>query len=467
MQPSGIICQMQRDYLGNPVSGSQEQTLTPIDDFIEGLLAYEKRAENIIAAADSDPDSCLANSYAGFLWMLLEAPEAAQHALRYLLAAERSAARASRREQLNAALLRAWVDGDVPRALLLCDQATDDCPRDLVMAKLHHYFEFNRGNAPEMLRVALKIGDAAADVPYVHGMAAFAFEQCHLLDEAERAAQRALHMRRKEPWAQHALAHVLLTRGHIDAGAAFLESSAETWTGLNSFMVTHLWWHLALYYLSQGRNAQALNLYDEHCWVEAKHYSQDQVGAVSLLSRFELAGIEVGERWSQLAHYLERRADDLVQPFLTMQYLYGLARARRPQADALMGAVRRHAAAAPAYARAVWQEVALPACEGLYAHAQGDYDRAWQRLAGVLPRLGEIGGSHAQRDLFEQLWLDSALKSARWAAAQQILELRRKGDPNGVPVNQALAEVYHQLNLPEQSARSRSRAEETRVRHAR
>ena len=97
-------------------------------------------------------------------------------------------------------------------------------------------------------------------------MAAFAYEQCHLLEEAELAARTALEMRRKEPWAQHALAHVLLTRGRIDEGARLLESFRDTWTGLNSFMLTHLWWHLALFYLSQGRAAAVLEIYDRECW---------------------------------------------------------------------------------------------------------------------------------------------------------------------------------------------------------
>lgn len=458
---------MQRDYLGNPVTGTQALTLAALDDFIEGFLAYETRAETILVAADRDPESCLANSYAGFLWMLLEAPDAPERAARYLRAAETAAPHAHRREQLNAALLRAWVDDDLPRALELCDQATDECPRDLVMAKLHQYFEFNRGNAPEMLRVALKINEAAAEVPYVHGMAAFAFEQCHLLDEAEHAADRALHMRHKEPWAQHALAHVFLTRGHIDAGADFLESSRHTWTGLNSFMITHLGWHLALYYLSQGRDAQALELYDHHCWGIAKSYSQDQVGAVSLLARFEIAGLTVGERWQDVADFLEKRAEDIVQPFLTLQYLYGLARAGRPQAETLLGTVRTYATRAPAFNRGVWQDVALPACEGLYAYARGDYDRAWRWLAGAVPRMSEVGGSHAQRDLFEQMLLDAGQKSGRLVAAQQLLELRRKMDPEGVPVNQALSEVYRKLNLPALARQSRARAEQTRARHAR
>jgi len=456
---------MQHDYLGNPVSGAQG-ALAAIDDFIEGYLAYETRAERIIGAADEHPDSCLANAYAGFLWMLLEAPTAAGHAAKYLAAAERAAPHATRREQFNVAVLRAWAADDVPRALVLCDQVSDEFPRDLTLMKVHQYFEFNRGNAPEMLRVALKGVDAAADVPYVHGMAAFGYEQCHLLSEAETAARTALTMRRKEPWAQHALAHVLLTRGRMAEGAQFLESLADTWSGLNSFMFTHIYWHLALFHLSLGRDRTALQIYDRHCWGIAKDYSQDQIGAISLLARFEIAGMAVGERWQDLACHLQARAHDTVQPFLTLQYLYGLARAGRPEAEMLLESVRRRAADAPAFSRAVWREVALPAAEGLYAHARGDHELAWRKLESAVPRMSEVGGSHAQRDLFEQVLLDAALESGHLIGAQQMLELRRQADPEGVTVNEALAHVYERLRLPALAEQARGRAHLTRSRHA-
>jgi hypothetical protein len=456
---------MQQDYLGNPITAQSDATLRSIDEFIEGYLAYEKRAERILAAADADPGSCLANVYAGLLWMLLEAPDAARHAAKYLAAAERAAPLATRREQLNASVLRAWADDDLARALRLCDEISDEFPRDLAIVKTHQYFEFNRGNSPQMLRVALKAAAASADVPYVHGMTAFAYEQCHLLDEAESAARSALEMRRKEPWAQHALAHVLLTRGRIDEGARFLEEMTDTWTDLNSFMFTHIGWHLALFYLSQGRDREVLDLYDRQCWGIAKDYSQDQIGAISLLARLEIAGIDVGPRWQDLGRHLAARAQDTVLPFLTLQYLYGLARAGRPEAQTLLEAVRRHAETAPAFTREAWRDVALPGCEGLYAYARGDYTQAWRHLASSVPRIAEAGGSHAQRDLFEQILLDTAVKSGRWSTAQQMLEVRRLADPNGVPVNSALAAVYAQLGLPELADTARARAVLMRSRH--
>ena len=55
-------------------------------------------------------------------------------------------------------------------------------------------------------------------------------------------------------------------------------------------MYTHNWWHLALFYISEGRFAEALAVYDRHVWARDRSYSQDQIGAVSLLARLELAG---------------------------------------------------------------------------------------------------------------------------------------------------------------------------------
>jgi hypothetical protein len=458
---------MQHDYLGNPVTCTRPATAKAVDDFIDGFLAYEIRAEGIVAAADADGECCIANVYAGLLWMLLEAPDAAERAARYHQAAERSLAGATERERMNAAVLRAWIAGELPQAIRLCGDALDRFPRDLAMVKLLQYFEFNRGNSPAMLRAVLKVLDHNADVAYVHGMAAFAYEQCHLLGEAEQSARTALGLKRKEPWAQHALAHVMLSRGRVDEGARFLEGMAGTWTGLNSFMLTHLWWHLALFKLSQGRFADVLDIYDRRCWGIAKDYSQDQIGAVSLLARMEIAGIDVGTRWQDLGNHLAVRARDTVLPFLTVQYLYGLARARRAEADCLLDVVRSLARTAPPHAREVWREVALPACEGLYAYARGEYEGAWRHLSRAMPRMIEIGGSHAQRDLFDQILLDTAIKARRTVAAQQMLELRRAADPQGVPLNTALGEVYAELGLTALSREARLRAAATRARHPR
>jgi len=448
---------MQHDWLGNPVTTKSDAALAGVNDFITGLLAYETKAANIIAAAQNAPDDCLANAYAALFHLFLESRDAPDLALPWLQKAEAAAPHASAREQLTTAIVRAWVENDIPRVLRLSAQAAREYPRDLVVVKQAQYHCFNLGNCAGMLAVAEAVRDANADVPYMHGLAAFGLEQCHLLDDAEAAARQAIAMLRKEPWAHHALAHVLLTRGRIEEGLDFLQDVSQTWTELNSFMYTHNWWHLALFLINRGRYDEVLDIYDQHIWGIWKEYSQDQIGAVSLLMRLELAGCDVGSHWDDLGAYLQVRVNDFVQPFLTMQYLYGLARAGLPQADQLLENLRAFAARAPAFVRNAWGRVCLVACEGLLAHARGQWESAFCKMAEAAPRLLEVGGSHAQRALFDQILLDAMVKTGRYTAAQQMLEAQRGYDPQSVPVNLALADVYTHLDLPRQAAQARTR----------
>ncbi len=436
---------MAQDALGNEVSGGNSATLSGIDDFVSGFLGYETQATNVLAAADADPDSPLANIYAGFIWMFLEAATAEAHAQIYLDRARVAATAANPREQLMLSQLERWIAGDIPAVQRIGEAIVDAFPHDLASVKLHQYFSFNRGDAAAMLAIARKALPANAGNPHIHGMLAFGHEQMHQLADAEREARLALEIKHKEPWAQHALAHVMLSTGRVREGVEFLGQAQQTWTNLNSFMYTHNWWHKALFHISLGDSAAVFDAYDNHVWGIEPTYSQDQVGAVSLLARMEIAGLDVGDRWQQLAEYLRPRASDTIQPFLTLQYLYGLARADFAEADTLLAAVEDKAATSEAFDRIVWREVALPAARGVYAHARRDWATAARHLGVANPRMTEIGGSHAQRDLFGQILLDAHLKLGNWRIAEQMLEMRRIWDPDGVPLNRDLTLVRQNL----------------------
>jgi hypothetical protein len=58
------------------------------------------------------------------------------------------------------------------------------------------------------------------------------------------------------------------------------------------------------------------------------------------------------------------------------------------------------------------------------AHAQGKWERAIAELGSILSRLHTIGGSHAQRDLFEQIYLDAWLRAEQNHEALKLLEKR-------------------------------------------
>ena len=442
-----------KDSLGNPVGLYDAAGLDALNDFVDGFLRCEARAVNVLTLAESDP-SAIAQAYCAALHMFAESADGPTNARPFIDAASVAAPGASDREQLFVAAIRAWVDGELPLAIRIHAQLARSHPRDLVSVKLGQYHLFNQGDAPGMLRLALAALPAASDVAQLHGMAAFGWEQCHLMEQAEAAARTALAMTPREPWAQHALAHVMLTQGRLQEGLQFMEHSSPTWTGLNSFMQTHNWWHLALFAIELGQNDVALQLYDQQVWGVVKEYSQDQIGAVSLLARLELAGVDVGDRWQDVADHMRGRTHDQVLPFLDLQYLYGLARAGRPEAQTLLhnmesfGAVQAVSGSGAADSSAqVWRQVATPAARSLVAHAQGRHAQALEGLGQALPRLLEIGGSHAQRDLFEQIHLDALMHCGHWTAAQQLVQTRCNAQPQSHRLQRQAARIYSVIGI--------------------
>ena len=434
------------DSFGSPTTGPSA-AIAGINDFGEGLIGYQSRSVNVLETADQFPDSALANIYAGMLWMFLESPEAPEKSRPYSLRAAQAGALNAREKGLLA-MLTAWQQHDYPRARAIGDRLTDDYPQDLPLLKIAQYHAFNAGDADHMLRLATKCLDHNVHLAPMHSMLAFAYEQCNELDKAERAAHRALDIYPAEPWAHHALAHIHLGRGTTSQGRAFLADCSSTWQELNSFMFTHNWWHVALFDIALGEGEHALSVYDERCWGVQPTYSQDQIGAVSLLARLELAGIDVGERWQQLLPFLVTRVDDVVQPFLTIQYLYGLAKARSSQADTLLQLIEQQGGAPQVPSDgALWRDVGIPLAQAVVAHANGSFARTIALIDPIRRQIWRIGGSHAQRDLFEQILLDARLRAGQWEAARKTLEHRRRWEPDSPVLAQRLTEVYQHLNL--------------------
>ena len=436
------------DFLGNPVTLDEPGAAAAIDAFVGGFIACESSAAEVLSAADDGTP--LVQAFCAALHMFSESSDGAPGARPFIERARAAAARVTPRERRFIAAIGAWINGDVEGAIALHHEQAREHPRDLASVKLGQYHCFNTGDFPGLLRLAQTVLPATADVAQAHGMAAFGYEQCHRLREAEASARRAIALRRKEPWAHHALGHVMLTEGRLTEGLDFMRGVSDTWSGLNSFMVTHNWWHVALFLIDLGRDDEALAVYDDHVWGVARDYTQDQIGAVSLLARLELSGIDVGARWDDVATHLTSRLDDHVLPFLDLQYLYGLARAGRAEADVLLRNIETFAATAPAQTRAAWQQVCVPAAHGLRAHARGDFDGAIESLGTALPRMIEIGGSHAQRDLFEQVLLDARMRARTprsLAAAQDVLQRQRNGQPESLRLRRQVAAVDDLLEL--------------------
>jgi tetratricopeptide (TPR) repeat protein len=432
---------MLKDAQELDVTTDSPETIAAINQFADQALSYGNAAEAaILQATAADPTCALANAYAAAYYLSQESREGWQQALPYLQSAAKTVARASERERLYVEAIAAWAAGAIDRAIAYHEAIAEQFPRDLISVQQGQYHYFYQGNKAGLLHIAKTVLPANRENHYLHGMIAFGLEQCQQLQEAEAWGRRATEINRHDPWAHHAVAHVMETQERVEEGIAWMEGLADTWMGCNSMLYTHNWWHVALYYLKQQKPHKVLVLYDTQVWGRAEKTSpKDQVGAIALLLRLELQGMEVGEtRWQALGDYLLPRLHEHALPFQDLHYVYALARAGKPAwVKEMLLSMEAHAQTCNLHWQQSWTEVALPAAKGMVAHAQADWQQAIVLLKPVLPQLWAIGGSHAQRDLFEQIYLDALLQAEQYSEAAALLQKRKSSQRHRMSVEQA------------------------------
>lgn len=414
------------DSQGLDVTTDSLLTIAAINHYSDQALAYGKEAVTIFKGIEADPECAIANAHAAAFYLSHECAESRRKAVPYLEAARQYKHKTTEREQLFISAVEAWATGAIDQSIAYTEAIADKYPRDLIAVQLGQYHYFYQGNKEALLQIAEKVLPANCENHYLHGMIAFGLEQCHRLGEAEAVGRMAVAMDRNDPWAQHAVAHVMEMQGRLEEGIAWMESHSDTWENCNSMLYTHNWWHVALYYLEKEDIQQVLEIYDVHLWGRAwKESPKDQVGVISLLLRLELRGVDVGLRWQELVPHLIPRIHEHSLPFNDLHYVYALGRAGMlSQVTEMLSSMQAYADAANPFIKQTWNEIAVPTARGLAAHAQGQWEKASAYLGLTVHRLQAIGGSHAQRDLFEQVYLDGWLRASQNHEALRLLEKR-------------------------------------------
>jgi len=110
-------------------------------------------------------------------------------------------------------------------------------------------------------------------------------------------------------WAVHAVAHVMEMQDRRREGIAWVRESEPRLAECNNFGY-HLWWHLALFHLELEEVESVLQLYDERMRVDLSDEYLDICNATSMLWRLEERGVDVGDRWNELAERCEARTSE-------------------------------------------------------------------------------------------------------------------------------------------------------------
>lgn len=418
---------MIKDAHGFAVTTARPETAAAYNAFAADWIGHGPRVRTIFAAADEDPACTLVNAHAAAVSMALESAPGFRNARRYLTAARKAARDATAREQAFGKAVYDWWRGSPPSTLKQLAAIVKAHPADIVAAKWAQYHAFNLGDAEAMREVANAIMPAHNETPEAWSMLAFAHEQSGDLARAEDAARRALSLNAADPWAHHALAHVMEAQGRIDEGIAFLTERAPMWKDRSIFVRGHNHWHLALMHLDRDEPVRALDIFDRHLWGECPDLAQEQIGAISALWRLELRGVYVADRWRPLVDKVIARWHEHILPFNDLHFVYALARSgRKHETDEFLASMIRHG---EKDASGIWDSLAIPLAQALIAYRDGRHAQAADLIARALPRLHLIGGSGVQRDVFVQTWIDASLRAGHHTAVADVLNTRARAKP--------------------------------------
>lgn len=418
---------MTNDICNAPVTLNSQDALQSWNAMIRAFLAHKPATpQHLGDTLDAAPDFVMGHAARGLFSLMMGRAELWQVAEEARTAAHGAACQTtpSSRERGWLDALDHWLSDSPTGAIAALESVLDRWPQDTLSAKASHGIRFILGDATGMRRSVERVLPAhGADHPlrgYLMGCHAFTLEETGDYVAAERAGRAGLSLAPDDAWGLHAVAHVHDMRNEADAGIALIEDFRSAWEGSNNFRY-HVWWHKALLHLHRGETDVALSLYDSQIRADRSDDYRDIANATSLLMRLELDGVEVGNRWDELGMLAENRIDDGCIVFADLHYQLALAGAGKDRAARDMTARFARDAGQTGDMAARVADPGLAALAGLNAFAEGRYCAAFQNLSTARPKMQSIGGSHAQRDVFERMTIDAGLRAGHFDATEQIL----------------------------------------------
>ena len=421
---------MQHDIRGLAQTAASAEALRAFDATVEAYLGFQlATGDRLKETLALDPAMPLAHCLKGCFLLLFAKRGLAERAEKALGDARAAGAQAglTPREAQHLAALEAWLSGEMAAAAECYDAILLDHPHDIVALKLAQYLHFYLGDAGAMRgSVARPFHAWSEGVPgygYVLGLKAFALEESGDYAAAEAVGRAAVERNPGDIWAAHAVAHVMEMQDRPAEGAPWIDGLESHWAGCNNFAY-HVYWHRCLFLLDQGRVDAVLAHYDTKVRGDQSEEYLDISNAVALLWRLEQRGVDVSDRWAELAEKSAALGEDHMLVFADAHFMMALAAAGRPgEAENLLESLERFATGYGTEAD-VAHEVGLPLCRAVLAHRRGRYGEAVDALLPHRAALNRIGGSRAQRDLFEQLLIDAAVKGGKRALARALLSER-------------------------------------------
>jgi tetratricopeptide (TPR) repeat protein len=407
-------------------------SVTAVDGYVQGIdqfLSAELGADISLAQA-IEADEGFTAAYASLALI--------QQFQGSVAAAKHSAARAracrvgiSERERRYVEVIAMFVDGSGAHVLPLLCAHLEEFPRDAVLLFLRGFLNARSGRAEwqrEQLDYLTQMAPQYGDDWFFLGQYAFAHHALDRFEESRRLAERSLAQNPRCGHAVHSLAHVFYETNDHATGATFLRAWMANYER-NGPMHCHLAWHQALFELSMGCYARVMELYEDAICPDVARTRTSMYDAASLLWRLQIYGCaQDALPWSAVGELAARMTTQPGMAFVDANAALALAAVGDEVAfSRLIDGLR----ALEAQGHPTAGSVVLPLVQGIWAFAQGTYNEVIEWIEPIADQIVRIGGSNAQREVFEDTLLEAYLRAGHYAHAEAILRQRLGRRPSG------------------------------------
>jgi hypothetical protein len=398
------------------------------------LSAWPGAAETLEEALAADPDFALAHAARARLHAIHT--ELAKARARIATAQELVARRGTERERSHVEILSLAIHGQSAQALERALAHADSWPRDVLILSLplgaFGLFAFSGRADHDPARVALCERHArhfGADDGWFLTYRGWAHVENGNVTLGRVLTQRGYDLRTNSANAAHALAHALYEAG---AGEEAERLIAHWLPGYDraGILHGHIAWHSALGALERGDTARALALYADCIQPSVSAGMPVNVisDTASFLWRLQAYGHPVPPGWWEAAVAYSggifQKAGfafaDVHKSLL--EAATGDRAAVEQRVEALAGLLEEGALSAG--------PVVPTICRATLAFAQEDYAGCARLLEPVAAEVVRIGGSGAQRDLFEDMLLLALMRSGEARKARELLDRRLHRRPS-------------------------------------
>ena len=328
------------------------------------------------------------------------------------------------RERQHVDLVASFVNRPLTETWALVQAHLADYPRDSLIVQMGVMIHSGIGwldRRDRHLAYIEALAPAYGEDWWFLSARAFANHETMHLDQAREFAERSLDLYPRNANAAHSEAHVFFESGDHRSGAGFLGPWLSDYERAAPFY-SHVSWHLALFELLQGREQRALEIFERAVSPKIARQRTTLEDSASLLWRYQLYGC--ADRALPWAEVCDLARDWTATPGAAFLDSHSaLAYVGGGEHEALerhLGNLRDLAAQGNELAATV----TLPLAEGVKAFGAGDYEETIRKLEPLQDSLVRIGGSHAQREVFEDTLVQAYMRSGRWDPAAALLRAR-------------------------------------------